>query len=132
MVQNKHPLTFRPKTHQCKRPYLVTGRSSIVDQERDLFTLPTRLGGLGIPNPTKSANSMFDSSQQVTGLLTTLILQQHRTYPSRVENEQTTAVNKTKAQRRQEQIAEAAQLCETLPIDLQKSMDYVSEKGVSR
>lgn len=65
---------------------------------------------------------MFDSLQQVTGPLTALILQQHQTYSSRVENEQTTAVNKVKAQRHCKQTAEAALLRENLSTDLQKSM----------
>ena len=33
----------------------LTGRRGITDEERDLFALPCRLGGLGIPNPTKVA-----------------------------------------------------------------------------
>ena len=74
---------------------------------------------------------MFDSSQQITGPLTALILQQHQTYPLRVENEQTTAVNKVKAQRRRKQNAEAALLRKNLSTDLQKSMDCGNEKGAS-
>jgi len=124
---------FQPLENAIRYKFLpaLTGRSAFTEQERDLFALPTRLGGLGIPNPTKSANFMFDSSQQVTGPLTALILQQHQTYPSRVENEQTTAVNKVKAQQRRKQAAEAALLRENLSSDLQKSMDFGSEKGAS-
>ena len=70
---------------------------------------------------------MFDSSQQVTGPLTSLILQQPQIYPSRVEKEQTTAVNKVKAQQHCKQNAEVALLRENLSTDLQKSMDFGNE-----
>ena len=109
----------------------LTGRSGFTDQERDLFALPVRLGGMGIPNPTKSAGFLFNSSQQVTAPLTALILQQQMSYSSKVEKEQTTAINKIKAQRRLNQAEEAAQLRENLPTDLQKAMDLGSEKGAS-
>lgn len=74
----------------------LTCRSSFTDQERELFALPTRLGGLGIPDLTRTASCLFDRSQQVTAPLTALSLQQDLSYPyaSRVENEQTNAMNK--------------------------------------
>lgn len=83
--------------HQDLFPAL-TDRSGFTDQERKLLALPTRLGGLGIPNPTKSASCLFDSSQQVIAPLTALILEQNMCYPSRVVNEQTNTINKIKAQ----------------------------------
>ena len=90
---------FLPLKHAIHYDLLpaLTGRSGFTDQERDLFALPTRLGGLGIPNPTKSAGLLFNSSQQVTAMLTAFILQQQMPYPSKVEKEQTTAINKIKA-----------------------------------
>ena len=30
----------------------ITGRAGITDMERELLAFPTRLGGMGIPNPT--------------------------------------------------------------------------------
>ena len=124
---------FLPLEHTIRYDLLpaLTGRSGFTDQERDLFALPTRLGGLGIPNPTKSAGLLFDSSQQATATLTALILQQQMSYPSKVEKEQTTAINKIKAQRRHNLAEEAARLRENLPTNLQNAMDLGSEKGAS-
>ena len=34
---------------------MLTGRTGLTDQERNLLELPTRLGGLGILNPVKNA-----------------------------------------------------------------------------
>ena len=52
--------------------------------------------------------------------------------PLKVEKEQTTAINKIKAQRRHNQAEEAARLRENLPTNLQNAMDLGSEKGASR
>ena len=84
-----------------------------------------------ISDPTTSANNLFKSFQQVTALLKALILQRDLFYPSTVEHEQTTAINKIKAQSRGDLTDEAAKLLENLPSDLQQSMAFVSEKGAS-
>ena len=54
----------------------ITGRAGITDMERDLLALPTRLGGMGIPNPTKTCDEKFMSSEWISAPLTVLILQQ--------------------------------------------------------
>lgn len=53
-----------------------TGRKRITDLESDLYALPTRLGGLGIPNPTKASSIQHRNSQNISAHLTALILQQ--------------------------------------------------------
>ena len=114
----------------CLLPVL-TGRKGITDEERDLFALPCRLGGLGIPNPTKVPGQQYISSQRATAPLTDQIIQQEYTYPAGVTTEQTTIKSKIKAQRHQQQQKEAESLCEKLPQDLQRVMDFCSEKGTS-
>ena len=111
-------------------PALTAGKG-ITDEERDLFALPSRLGGLGIPNPTKVAGQQYISSQRVTAPLTALIIQQECTYPAGVTTEQTTIKGKIKAQRHQQHQKEAASLRERLPQNLQRVMDFCSEKGAS-
>ena len=39
----------------------LTGRDGITDTERELFALPIKFGGLGIANPTKTANAQYSS-----------------------------------------------------------------------
>ena len=106
-------------------------KKGITDEERDLFALPCRLGGLGIPNPTKVAGQQYVSSQSVTAPLAALILQQECTYPADVTMEQTAINRKIKAQRHQQQQKEAASLREKLPQDMKRVMDFCSEKGAS-
>ena len=44
--------------------------------ERDILSLPVRLGGLGFTNPTRSANAEFQASVNVTALLAERIMSQ--------------------------------------------------------
>ena len=46
--------------------------------ERIIFSLPVRLGGLGIANPVETADREYSASKRVTGNLSTLILQQNQ------------------------------------------------------
>ena len=53
----------------------LTGRS-ISDVERSLFSLPIRLGGLGVGDPRLLSDSQLDSSVKITTALVTKIVQQ--------------------------------------------------------
>ena len=44
----------------------VTGHSPPGELERDLFALPTRIGGVGIINPVKMCVSEFSASNKLT------------------------------------------------------------------
>ena len=107
----------------------LTGRAGITDLERDLLALPTRLGGMGIPNPTKTCHEKFMSSEQISAPLTALILQQEKVYPTNVASEQVSIKSKIKAQWRRAKADEPARLRESLPTNLQQAMAYGSEKG---
>ena len=54
---------FQPLEAAIRHCFLLalTDRKGITDEERDLFTLSCRLGGLGIPNPTKVAGQHYIS-----------------------------------------------------------------------
>ena len=53
----------------------IFGRE-ISEQERALFSLPLRFGGMGIQNPVEISDSEFTASAAITRNLTDLILQQ--------------------------------------------------------
>ena len=46
------------------------------NQERDLFSLPLRFGGMGIQNPVVTSDSEFMASSAITRNLTDLVMQQ--------------------------------------------------------
>ena len=58
----------------------LTGRRGCSDSERDLFALPARLGGLGITNPSLSANHQHSASVNITSPLTAAIINQDCNY----------------------------------------------------
>ena len=55
-----------------------TGQSCSTS-ERELLSLPCRLGGLGIVNPTVVADSQFDASTKITNPLKDVIMKQSMT-----------------------------------------------------
>ena len=62
--------------------FLLTLLDSIVtDNERSLFQLPVRLGGLGIPILSEIAREHFESSKKITAPLVTIMILQGDTLP---------------------------------------------------
>ena len=51
----------------------ITGES-ITDKEKELYSLPTRLGGLRIPSSTEKAENDFENSLHITAPLVTFIV----------------------------------------------------------
>ena len=74
---------FQPLENAIQHHLLLalTGRKGITNSKRDL-TQPSRLGGLGIPNPTRVSSIQHRSSQNILAPLTALILQQDMSYCS--------------------------------------------------
>lgn len=64
-----------------------TGRPPPSDLERELFSLPSRHGGLGIVNPVKCADSEFSASLCISGPLCELIVTQSNSYSWETLNE---------------------------------------------
>ena len=62
----------------------LTGQCSFSDLERDLLSLPPRLGGLGVINPATYSSFQFSSSVSITAPLVELIVQQTPIYSAAV------------------------------------------------
>ena len=58
-------------------PSLLENRT-VSDKERDLISLPTKLGGLGIPDVPKIANIAYMTSRDLTSNLIRKIICQHQ------------------------------------------------------
>ena len=54
----------------------LTGHSACSAQEREILSLPCRLGGLGVVNPVDIADSQFTTSTRITASLQSLIQDQ--------------------------------------------------------
>ena len=109
----------------------LTGRDPPSDQERMLFALPARLGGLNIWNPVTFANDQYCASKEVSKPLVDQILSQTGEYTYEVLADQITAKNEVKTRRRQQGEQAADQIRETLSPSMQYAMDLSKEKGAS-
>ena len=84
----------------------VTGQPPPSDTNRDMFVLPTRLGGLGLPNPSRQSDLEFSASQTISEPLKESILQQRFEYSFECLDDQISAKSLIK-QKRQEQATRA-------------------------
>ena len=123
-----HPLEERIRT---KLIPALTGRPSPNDIERKLLALPSRLGGIGLVDPTETSAMEYSSSLRVAAPLIHLILAQDPRYPFEALEEQIMAKTEI-CREKSEQQSEAAKLLKsTLPRSLQRAVDLAQEKGAS-
>ena len=109
----------------------LLGRRGCSDTERDLFALPARLGGLGLTNPTKSANNQHSASLSITSPLTTAIVEQDCNYSSTILNEQLKRKQSTHRISRQLTITNSNSIRAELSQNLCRAVTLASEKGAS-
>ena len=92
--------------------------------ECELLSLPCRLGGLGIVNPTVIADSQFDASTKITNPLKDLIMKQSMTAKL---PDVTFIKSKIHMDRRMAHKEQANVICTRLSLSLQHAMDLNSE-----
>ena len=109
----------------------LTGRAPPDDAVRDLLTLPARLGGLAIANPTKSCQHDYSGSTSIAGPLVTLISAQCDEYAYECIAAQLAAKAETKTSRRNLEKEAASAVRDLLPGSQQRAMDLAREKGAS-
>ena len=69
---------FKPLEDTIRHRFIpaLTGRCALSDIERDLLSLPTCLGGLGISNPSAVSDPHYLTSKLITAPLVSLIIQE--------------------------------------------------------
>ena len=108
----------------------LTGKS-FSDVERSIFSLPTRLGGLGIRAPRLLSDSQFDSSMKITSALVAQIVQQDSLFSMATVEAQHLAKSDVVLFNHQVQADLAASLHRSLPLDQQRILSLSSKKGAS-
>ena len=108
----------------------LTGRAAPGDLERELLSLPPRLGGLGLVNPVTTADSEHQASLHLTSALVCLLAQQGSVMDTNRVPRQL-AKKDLKRLKQQQEKQRAAELREKLPPTLQRATDLASEKGAS-
>ena len=97
--------------------------------ERDILSLPVRLGGLGCTNPTQSANAEFQASVNVTAPLTEQIMSQLHETPH--EAEVTVLQQKAKKEKQERLLKRSDEWKNYLPERTKRAVSLAREKGAS-
>ena len=109
----------------------LTGQGLPGVLERNLFTLPARMGGLSITNPAQASFYQLSLSQTVTPLLVNLLTRQDHHLSPDMAHAQQEARLKLKSTHNREVYEWANQLHESLPDDLKLAVTLAREKGTS-
>ena len=116
---------------KCKLIPQLTGQGIPGDIERDLFSLPARLGGLGLVNPVHDADGQFQFSRSVSGPLVDRLMIQNCEYSDEVYDAQLKQ-KKTNLSSKNEALREKVnRLCESIPNDFKLAITTAQEKGAS-
>ena len=116
--------------HSVLLPALL-GRPPPSDQERTLFALPARLGGLGVGIPSTNAAREFRSSSLITSSPCDHILSQDPEYGLETVEKQLEAKAQVRRENNERTSTQAIETRKCMPDSLQRAMDLASEKGAS-
>ena len=108
----------------------LTGRDTCGPAERELLSMPIRLGGLGIIDPSKQASHEFSTSTKLSASLVALIMAQDTCYAVD-QNDIRKIKADAKAAKRAIQVQRIEELKENFHPALKRAVDLSTEKGAS-
>lgn len=109
----------------------ITGQAPPSDALRDLFALPCRLGGLGIPIPFQTAQYHYINSLSVSDPLISLILTQEKDIPIDIQQQQLAKKAEIHSSNRSLSKEQSLEISARLSTQQKKLFDISIEKGVS-
>jgi hypothetical protein len=122
---------FVPLENAIREKFLpaIIGRN-ITDLERRYLALPVRLGGIGIQNPTLTAEIEFANSSIITRNLATMIANQERNLDNFDADRMKANIIRIKTEK-EENFLEELQEIKSLIVDekLKRCLELASEKG---
>eukprot|EP00731_Ephydatia_muelleri_P023460 Em0015g1043a len=113
------------------RTKFITGRAPPNDLGCNLLSLPPKLGGLGIPEPTTTSDTEYTASRSVCKPLYNLILLHDSSYPTEAIEQQVEAKKEVHSLKLKHSQGSAFNLRPQLANSTQRSMDLAQEKGAS-
>ena len=124
---------FQPLEDVIRTQFIpcLTGRAPPHDLERNLLSLPPRLDGLGISNPTATSDTEYTASRSVCKPLYNLILLHDAGYPTEAIEQQVEAKKEVHSLKLKHSQGSASNLRPQLANSTQRSMDLAQEKGAS-
>ena len=111
-------------------PTLFGSTVPVTDNERKLYALPGRLGGLGVDNPVLGAGHMYSESVEFTKPLKDLIVASTAELKIDLEDQKSKKAS-IKREREKRLHKDAKDLRTVVTEDLQRAMDLAQEKGAS-
>ena len=119
---------FQPLENAIHQQFIpaLTGREPCSPEERRLFSLPTRHGGLDIVNPVAIAENELAASKQISAPLMEMIINQTDTF---TKPQLSTIKSTLNRQKRQFNENAAQEVNEQLPCSLQRAMELANGKG---
>ena len=108
----------------------LTGVNPPGQSTRDLLALPPRLGGLGLPNPTKIAGDQQVASKSITSPLVDRIMHQSHDLGTAVQQQHEEKQNVLK-KKRDNQKRDAEEIHKNLSQTWKRCMEIATEKGAS-
>ena len=103
----------------------------INDEERRIFALPCRMGGMGISNPVARALSDFETSDRITSVMAALIVNQSTQYNTSTQQQLKEKRSISRREKWQKQNDDLDDLKEVLTASQQRSLSLAGEKGAS-
>ena len=102
---------------------------NVTENERKIFALPVRFGGLGLLDPTETADHEFQSSLKITSNLKNMIVNQERTLESLDEEETKILINRIKEEKEKRLTQVFEQLKARSGDVLKRKLGHAREKG---
>ena len=97
--------------------------------ERKLLALPARMGGLGMTNPSESAESEYSASVKMSAPLVDKIIPQSHETPDDADGR--TLMHAVRKERDDDLKGKVEELKVSLPLKTQRAVDLACEKGAS-
>ena len=106
----------------------IIGRN-VTEIERSIFSLPVRLGGLGIQNPCETADREYDNSTRITRNLTRLIVNQEKDLTNYDAAKMKSLISKMKSEKEEFFISKLDELQPAMSRTLKRYVEMACEKG---
>ena len=121
---------FEPLEEVIREKFIpaIIGRK-VTDMERKIFSLPVRLGGLGIQNPMLTAEIEFRNSAIITKNLTKMIIDQDADLSNYNAAQVKSDVAKLKAEKEQALIMQLEEIKNGVDEKFRRTIELACEKG---
>ena len=132
-VQRTIPNTaelFQPLEDAIRHKLLpaLTGRS-LSDLERKIFALPVKHGGMGIYNPTLTADNEFTASTIITANLTDIICKQEQDFTNYDKERVATVIKEVKTLKDQDHLDLLREILDSADNKMKRTLELAQEKG---